>query len=711
MGFNAITYGASKKYVEKTIKGAGGLQGTPGKSAFEIAKEIGFEGTEEDWIKSLQGEDGISPEISATKEDGVTTVTIKDSNGTHTVELKDGTNGQDGNTGEIMNVYLHIQSDKTWKPDKSLNDILKAVADGKDVVVRFHRYELVYMAQNSAYPRPYYDIICRLYYHLDTTKSQQRELAFIGERHTQTGLPIFYLVNICRDKNGVESCTLREIKLDDLANNNKYIVNFVRQEDGTYKADKLSTDILDAINKGKQVTGMFDMGQVIFNIADETTWKMPLQLTAYNVASASCHFHGTYASEDGTIVKDYNVFLQGAHTSSTSLYDPERVVFTVKDVETGLDDKFASKELYGDIVSVGRKSGTTVGDSSFAFGVDVIASGNTSFAIGSNSEAKGKYSYAEGQNTHAEGDYSHAEGATTVARGTNSHAEGSNTAATGGWAHAEGYSTVAGGEISHAEGRETNATNSFSHSEGYKTTASGQIGHAEGFGTTASGQASHSEGADTVASGHYSHAEGDECVAGGNRSHAEGLGTKASGKVQHIQGKYNVEDTESIYAHIVGGGSSNDDRKNIHTLDWEGNAMFTGNVTANGKLLAKTTDNYGDELTAFTLGDNFSLIGNRSGDVFTKIGNVVFVSILLKGSSTTLTNTSFMDVILPGDDFKAAGYGVLDAKVIIPDGQVYADTLYCRVDAKTGNIQIRSSVDGYTMPEGNIFIQGMYWSN
>lgn len=48
----------------------------------------------------------------------------------------------------------------------------------------------------------------------------------------------------------------------------------------------------------------------------------------------------------------------------------------------------------------------------------------------------------------------------------------------------------------------------------------------------------------------------------------------------HVQGKYCT--VQSNLAHIVGGGSSNDDRKNIHILDWDGNAEFAGDVTIFG---------------------------------------------------------------------------------------------------------------------------------
>lgn len=119
-----------------------------------------------------------------------------------------------------------------------------------------------------------------------------------------------------------------------------------------------------------------------------------------------------------------------------------------------------------------------------------------------------------------------------------------------------------------------------SHAEGAFTIASGDGSHAEGHSTTASGVFSHAEGYSTTASANRAHAEGSYTTASGDDSHAEGEYTTASSNSQHVQGKYNIEDTTSTYAHIVGGGTSNTDRKNIHTLDWNGNAVFSGDVTA-----------------------------------------------------------------------------------------------------------------------------------
>jgi hypothetical protein len=40
----------------------------------------------------------------------------------------------------------------------------------------------------------------------------------------------------------------------------------------------------------------------------------------------------------------------------------------------------------------------------------------------------------------------------------------------------------------------------------------------------------------------------------------------------------NGTDVQGKYAHIVGNGADEDNRSNAHTLDWEGNAWFAGDV-------------------------------------------------------------------------------------------------------------------------------------
>ena len=166
--------------------------------------------------------------------------------------------------------------------------------------------------------------------------------------------------------------------------------------------------------------------------------------------------------------------------------------------------------------------------------------------------------------TCASGECSHAEGYGTTASGKRSHAEGGYARATGEYAHAEGHNTTASGDSSHAEGYNSKASNASSH--------------AEGQGSEASGVCSHAEGMYTRAKGAYSHAEGHSTNADGVNSHAEGYWVYASSNYQHAQGKFNIKDTSGTYAHIVGNGESNSALSNAHTLDWEGNAWFQGDV-------------------------------------------------------------------------------------------------------------------------------------
>jgi hypothetical protein len=79
-----------------------------------------------------------------------------------------------------------------------------------------------------------------------------------------------------------------------------------------------------------------------------------------------------------------------------------------------------------------------------------------------------------------------------------------------------------------------------------------------------------------VAGGDYSHIEGNNNVAFGASSHAEGIYTIAVDDGSHVQGKYNI--AESNYVHIIGNGTSIDSKSNAHTLDWEGNAWYSGDV-------------------------------------------------------------------------------------------------------------------------------------
>ena len=231
-----------------------------------------------------------------------------------------------------------------------------------------------------------------------------------------------------------------------------------------------------------------------------------------------------------------------------------------------------SPDFTGDI-SLGRKANTNIGTNSVALGYNVIADKEYSVALGYSGIASGKYSVALGN---------------TRASGLGSCAVCYNNVASGQYSFVEGYACSSTNLSSHAEGHNTKCQGSSAHTEGYRTTitVNGSYSHAEGGHTTCNAEYSHAEGCGGTCNAEYSHAEGFYTEASGEASHSEGYYTIANGNHQHVQGRCNIEDTENRYAHIVGNGTYDgsylETRSNAHTLDWNGNAWYQGDLYVGG---------------------------------------------------------------------------------------------------------------------------------
>ena len=233
---------------------------------------------------------------------------------------------------------------------------------------------------------------------------------------------------------------------------------------------------------------------------------------------------------------------------------------------------------------------------------------------------------------------------------------------------------------------------------GATTIASGMNSHAIGLSTKAIGHNSHAEGTQTQAIGVASHAEGALTIANNMGSHAEGYKTKASSNHQHVQGKYNIEDTENKYAHIVGNGTGEDVRRNAHTLDWDGNAWYAGKLSQEGTPTDPrdlTNKKYVDEKVAGivnsapetldTLQELATALGNDPNfatTVTTQIGNKVD-----KVDGKTLTDNNLTNELKANYDAAYAysqathSYNDLSDKPVIPSIDGLATQEY--VDAKT----------------------------
>ena len=143
--------------------------------------------------------------------------------------------------------------------------------------------------------------------------------------------------------------------------------------------------------------------------------------------------------------------------------------------------------------------------------------------------------------------------------------------------------TIKGDNCKVAIGSYVSATGNCSYAQGENVYARGNYSCAQGEYVETTGKCSYAQGLgfefydDTTES--Y-----DEVytTASGTASHAEGYGTQANGNYQHVQGKLNIPDTSNRYAHIVGNGTDEINTSNAHTLDWDGNGWYAGNLYVGG---------------------------------------------------------------------------------------------------------------------------------
>ena len=354
--------------------------------------------------------------------------------------------------------------------------------------------------------------------------------------------------------------------------------------------------------EGLTKTAVFRAGEVTKDVADiQDAVVIPaectreegelLQLGIYGVDAQGTVAIPTLWASIGRITEAADP--SGDETTDPSLPVWAQVLEMVKQLEeqgvTQNEVEQAVKDFFGGALPAGRT--TEEGGEIFNFYTDPVYTGDDPpKEYPGNTANKG--SHAEGFSTDATGEYAHAEGWNSVASGGIAHAQGRETEASGYASHAEGQATVASGSNSHAEGNTTKATASNSHAEGNKTEANAAASHAEGEGSKTGGMYAHAEGYQTLASGVAAHSEGVNTEASGYAAHAAGRGTKATCRYQSVRGAFNKADEEAYtdgrgnFADIVGGGKSDTDRKNIYTLDWDGNAEFAGKVYSGGVEVA-----------------------------------------------------------------------------------------------------------------------------
>lgn len=257
---------------------------------------------------------------------------------------------------------------------------------------------------------------------------------------------------------------------------------------------------------------------------------------ADNAARIGTIYDGAY--EIGDINKPV-YFTNGIPTECTHTLDanvPADAKFTDTTYSVATSDADGLMSASDKVALDGKMNSTNpVGTGNFKLNCTSVKVENNSFSLGGTASGTKSCNFNDGST--ASGDYSSVFGKDTRASGIGSAAFG--------------YMSNATGEYSFAEGCQTEANGIHSHAEGYASIANNSVSHAEGFGTITTP---------------YSN------VVSGRTKYG-----------QHVQGMYNIEDTEYAYIHIVGNGRNDTTgRSNAHTLDWDGNAWYAGDVYVGG---------------------------------------------------------------------------------------------------------------------------------
>lgn len=383
-----------------------------------------------------------------------------------------------------------------------------------------------------------------------------------------------------------------------------------------------------------------------------------------------------YTTEDGAIVnKDENDnFLVGAYGINSAMLGAKGQTVGGKTFVAGSKGLAFENNTFvlGNATFAGGKHSGALNNetcalenSALAINNGTTAGGKSSFSSGNFTNANGEASDAGGEQTVADGDFSFSRGMFGKATGKASAVIGDNCIASDNNALATGSNTVAGNVNTFSSGHMTFAFGEQAHSENCHTFAGVRgfqilskttwvteltddsetltiyLDSCEGlevgdvitvvtsrvFLDMAPIVAIKSEENKIVVSAPLDMPVlsngsidimfvrkkpwlGNKVV--GHHTHSEGYGTIASTDAQHVQGKYNYVDIEGKYAHIVGNGKSDNNRSNAHTIDWDGNGWFAGDVEAqaivlvspNGGKFRLTVSDDGELITTLLTKDN-----------------------------------------------------------------------------------------------------------
>ena len=201
---------------------------------------------------------------------------------------------------------------------------------------------------------------------------------------------------------------------------------------------------------------------------------------------------------------------------------------------------------------------------------------------------------------------------------------------------------------------------------------------------------SHAEGHITKAGHGYSSLEDGHVIYSGIGSHAQGEGTVAIGDYQFVQGRWNIldavthpnnsgeliptnesNDVKGTYAHIVGAGTDDTNRKNIYTLDWSGSGWFANELIADGNVTFGTNGDNRHKFKGKTLFENAVKINSNLG-VYgeTKLDKTLNVNGAVQLSSTL----SVVGLTILNGDLKVITDANISGKITSKDLEVSDST-------------------------------------
>ena len=336
---------------------------------------------------------------------------------------------------------------------------------------------------------------------------------------------------------------------------------------------------------------------------------------------------------------------------------------------------YESYAIGGDCIALGMNSWATnfaslsmgynskaVNTYSIAIGAGSLASGNSALTLGNNSIASATYSIAIGAGSLASGKYSITLGNNSIASAYSSIAIGAGSLASATYSTAIGADSLASGENSITFGRESRASSNSA-----------------------------------MAFGLYSIAEAANAITFGANSHAKNLGTTVFAfhgisfqDYQTIFGKYNAEETGAL---LIGGGTSDTNRKNIFKVDWSGNVTgkyfsgYSNSVGGEGfKIYAENTN----EINFGGIGSSPEIIfGKSSKDnryiplvyKFGANGDASLIGSSFSGNSATATKLSTPRTLTIGNTGKTF------------DGSGNVSWTLEEIGAKDENVKFTTSAD------------------